>query len=261
MNKEEENEMELIQTKIKTFYSAIENYDEGNANTRYKSWEWCYKAFNEARKNYDPNDKATVDTLALQLGFYLASWGMYRGSSFLLQRDYKAHINVVKIILKEEYKDLWGFDPSKGDIIKTADLIYGDGKKEGIYNEIKSSYRIKNNNIHSSDEVNEDEDIPTDTLVTKILMGTFGCVPAFDRYLKLGIREYKRNNFCLGKYKLIQNISKRDTFLALCDIAKHYKKALSETIKIDNELSYPIMKFLDMFLWQWGKDTDEEKNK
>ena len=62
---------------------------------RYLSWEHCYKAFLE---NRDANDEQAIDHLALHLAFYLASWGMYRGSSFLLQKDYKVHIPVVKII-------------------------------------------------------------------------------------------------------------------------------------------------------------------
>ena len=39
-----------------------------------------------------------VDYLTLQLAFYLASWGMYRGSSELLQKDYLIHEPIVEII-------------------------------------------------------------------------------------------------------------------------------------------------------------------
>jgi hypothetical protein len=48
------------------------------------------------------------DYLSLQLSFYLASWGMYRGSSFLLQKDYKVHIPAVKELLNEKYDNLAG---------------------------------------------------------------------------------------------------------------------------------------------------------
>lgn len=40
------------------------------------------------------------DYLSLQLAYYLASWGMLRGSSFLLWKDYKIHIPMVKEMLK-----------------------------------------------------------------------------------------------------------------------------------------------------------------
>ena len=48
------------------------------------------------------------DYLSLQLAFYLASWGMYRGSSFLLQKDYKVHEAVVKELLDSKYNCLFG---------------------------------------------------------------------------------------------------------------------------------------------------------
>lgn len=48
--------------------------------------------------------------MSLQLAFYLASWGMYRGSSFLLQKDYRVHIPVVKELLQKKYDVLLGAD-------------------------------------------------------------------------------------------------------------------------------------------------------
>ena len=48
------------------------------------------------------------DYLSLHLAFYLASWGMYRGSSFLLQKDYKVLVPIVEEVLKPEYDCLFG---------------------------------------------------------------------------------------------------------------------------------------------------------
>ena len=64
---------------------------------RYESWKHCYEAFEDVSKDND--------YLALHLGFYLASWGMYRGSTGLLQKDYKIHVGAVAII-KKYHKDL-----------------------------------------------------------------------------------------------------------------------------------------------------------
>ena len=66
-------------------------------NHRYLSWEHCYQQFRLVRLERDKKEP-DLDYLSLQLAFYLASWGMYRGSSFLLQRDYKVHIPIVKEI-------------------------------------------------------------------------------------------------------------------------------------------------------------------
>lgn len=56
---------------------------------RYNSWYHCYDAFGKL---------SDTNHLALHLGFYLASWGMYRGSSTLLQKDYLVHVEPIKII-------------------------------------------------------------------------------------------------------------------------------------------------------------------
>lgn len=88
----------------KKFYDDLKN---GN-NGRYLSWEYCYRNFHDARekckKEKSPSDD--IDYLCLQLAFYLASFGMYRGSSFLLQKDYKIHKDAVEEILKPEYDPL-----------------------------------------------------------------------------------------------------------------------------------------------------------
>ena len=65
-----------------SFYKKIED----DKYHRYKSWEHCYRYF---KKN--KNKELNYDYAALQLAFYLASWGMYRGSSILLWKDYKIH--------------------------------------------------------------------------------------------------------------------------------------------------------------------------
>ena len=71
---------ELISA-AQTFYDDA----RANENGRSRSWEHCYRVFRDARTDPSPD----YDHLSLHLAFYLASWGMYRGSSFLLQKDYK----------------------------------------------------------------------------------------------------------------------------------------------------------------------------
>ena len=87
--------VDLIIKSSTEFYNDLK-VDE---NGRYRSWEHCYSHFIKARGSQEID----YDYLSLQLAFYLASWGMYRGSSFLLQKDYKVHIPVVKELLNEKY--------------------------------------------------------------------------------------------------------------------------------------------------------------
>ena len=90
---------------IKEFIRRTNEDEHG----RYLSWIHCFNVFKENR--FSANMQ-TYDYLALHLAFYLASWGMYRGSSFLLQKDYKIHIPVVKMLLERKEKiqnEFWNF--------------------------------------------------------------------------------------------------------------------------------------------------------
>lgn len=92
--------IEMIIDSSTKFYDEIKSDD----NARYRSWEHCYLQFYKARTQ----NNVDIDYLCLQLAFYLASWGMYRGSSFLLQKDYKVHMPVVLELLNEKYNSLMG---------------------------------------------------------------------------------------------------------------------------------------------------------
>lgn len=69
---------------------------EADKNHRLKSWEHCYTQFKAV---FNKNELSVTDRdyLSLHLAFYLASWGMYRGSSFILERDYKVFYGVVEM--------------------------------------------------------------------------------------------------------------------------------------------------------------------
>jgi hypothetical protein len=71
---------------------------------RYRSWEHCYRFFRSRTREALAADK---DTAALHLGFYLASWGMIRGSAFLLQKTYTIHVRVVEKLISQQFSELW----------------------------------------------------------------------------------------------------------------------------------------------------------
>ena len=167
------NAVDLIIKSSVKFYDTLKKDENG----RCRSWEHCYSDFINARDSKN----ADLDYLSLQLAFYLASWGMYRGSSFLLQKDYRIHIPVVKELLKEKYDSLAGIDCVElkreenqrlfEDINAFLDEYYCDIRSEVKGKEVKNQLSY--------------------TLITKILMGTLGCVPAYDRYFISGIKSKK----------------------------------------------------------------------
>ena len=69
---------------------------------------------------------------------------MYRGSSFLLQKDYKIHKNVIKEIMNKKYNALWGIkvnEYKKEENQLILEELVESIKK--IYNEIRLTVREK----------------------------------------------------------------------------------------------------------------------
>lgn len=229
-----------------------------NKNSRYLSWEYCYKEFLGAFSKLSTLTPDDYLHLALHLAFYLASWGMYRGSSFLLQFDYKIHIETVKLILRNDYSPLLGYYWEKGgkDYSANLNLLFGD---KGLVKSIKEIYRPFREKVERNGQT--EQDIST-ILVTKILLGTLGCVPAYDQMLKRALKFGKEK---CGEKSLIQRFGK-NSFEALIDFYSGKKPELEKrrknlALKDFPSIEYPQMKFLDMGLWQLGLEKLREDNK
>lgn len=194
-------------------------------NHRYLSWEYCHAAFKQHRQQHD---EATVDFLCLHLAWYLASWGMLR-NSFLMQKDYKIHAAVVTLVNQPEWEMLWDISADK-----LAQEWYANRIMQ-LCEAITEAY------------VASGAGIPTETLLTKILLGTIGCVPAYDRYFKkalslTGAAQQScnaRSLMALGKLY----IDHRDEFEAL-------RKHCSERVE------YPAAKVIDMCFFEYGLRND-----
>ena len=223
--------VDLIVKSATTFYMELKE----NPNGRYRSWEYCYKSFHDAREV----ENVDVDYLSLQLAFYLASWGMYRGSSFLLQKDYKIHIPVIEELLKSEYNPLFGIQCVEFHKESNQELLIKISKWIEIY------YEFVRRTVKETDVKNK----VSSTLITKVLMGTFGCVPAYDRYFIDGIKNQKVST---GNY----NIS------SLLKLVNFYDENFSKLEQARSKmevygLPYPQMKILDMGFWQIGFENDQ----
>ena len=217
-----------IHQKIQAYYS-----DASDEHHRYRSWEHCYGYFRAARKTSLASNR---DNAALQLAFYLASWGMYRGSSFLLRHAYTVHRGVIDLIGQPRFTPLWesDFGAKETDdqfLITIRELIDG----------IKQAYRPFAPVTRSAQ--------PTDTLVTKVLLGTFGCLPACDRYFIDGL---KSEGF---KYT---NLNDRfvNTIRMYCTANLVGLQTEQATIEKNCGVRYPLMKLVDMYFWQIGYELD-----
>ena len=220
---------ELIDA-AQTFYDDARR----DKNGRSRSWEHCYRVFRDARTDPSPD----CDYLSLHLAFYLASWGMYRGSSFLLQKDYKVLSPIVEEVLKPEYGCLFG--------IACAGLRESEVQKrlENLNKYIAKHFEPIRDEVAGRAVASQVSPV----LITKILMGTLGCVPAYDRFFVDGIKTYKVTT---------QEYSPKSV-LKLVDFYEAHNDRLEEARRgmRTEDLTYPQMKLLDMGFWQIGFERD-----
>ena len=225
----------------KEFYAV----EESTIITRYKSWNYCHEAFLEAKNNIINNKPVDYDKLSLYLSNYLASWGMSR-NSFLLWKDYTVHKEAIKsIILNPKYFPLWDMSINKCDKSLLIDLL---DKKSGIreyYKDIKEKAYKELNKIRTEDEAKSLDNEATNTLISKILLGTIGCTPAYDDYLKKAMSY-------VFKGKRLGSLSANSIY-RLCN-EEIIKEVILEVRKsIHKKYSkYPDMKILDSCFWQLG---------
>ena len=88
----------------------------------------------------------------------------------------------------------------------------------------------------------------SDTLITKVLMGTMGCVPAYDRYFIEGIKKYK---VASGKFNIRSILQLVHYYNDNYDM---FEEARSQMNIFG--MKYPQMKVIDMCFWQVGFDLD-----
>ena len=204
-------------------YLALRNHDH-----RYTSFDYCYNYFKTENDLTKDMEKS-----CFELAFYLASWGMFRGASFLLQKSAKYFVKTIEYFnsLKNDSVDkcIWEIDVDN----------YNDENYKKIAKIYSDLYMLVMNF--------ESRDV---TLITKIMLGVFGIVPAYDKY------------FC-ESFKKISN--ERCAFTSLnkesLDIIKEFyidnkeaiDKLASETLTFDfisgekTTINYPKVKIIDMY--------------
>ena len=188
---------------------------------RYTSFDYCYNYFytfyKEKRLHELANDN-NLEMSCLQLGFYLASWGMMRGSSFLLEKSIHNYENLIIIISKMNPK-LWEIDVDK-------------------YNEENINFLLecKKQIIKGLGKENK----PSDTLITKIMLGVFANTPALDKFVKssLGINSFNNNSLLKIKDFYEKNRNDFDSFKI---------RTFGFLTSKETEIFYTKAKLIDMF--------------
>jgi hypothetical protein len=202
---------------------------ERDQTARYSSFDYCFnyfQAYREAHTISKISSPANLELSCVQLGFYLASWGMLRASSTLLQKSMRHYVPVIRTIASIR-PEVWKIDAHDYTESNIASLMQ-------IADRLRSS-------LH---------DGASDTLVTKIMLGVFGCVPAFDNYFCSGFGTWSMSSKAFRRIGL-------------------YYKENSETIEnyrvptIDfstgrpTKRKYTRAKVIDMIFWEEGLSKSE----
>ena len=271
MNYNEKDEKTFYKDYFKSAVTLFIKKSQNKNESRYKSWEYCYNFFHSVHEKIsdkklslkspfgDDGQKWTYkDQLSLHLAFYMASWGMYRGSSFLLQNDYTIYYGVINVIFKDDYKELWNNE----NLLK-ENMEERIGLTLDIYKDIQNAlYRFKDFydtksyfcivNKNSSEEDREGLNPKFLTIITKIMLGTIGCFPALDRNFKYGFGISDGSK----KSDFVEQTIKR-VFDLVLDKKEEIESAVEEIKKeIECDELPPIMKAIDMYYFIKGQEDN-----
>ena len=136
---------------------------------REASFDYCYNFFQGFRDQKRLPDLLLPEHLpeaCLHLGFYLASWGMFRGKSFLLQRSARHFGKLIQTIAATP-EEVWAIDVSSYSAENMERLVQCEKA-------IAEAVAVPGTT-------------PTLTLTTKIMLGVFGNVPAIDTFVFNGL--------------------------------------------------------------------------
>ena len=212
------------------------------ANSRILSWEHCIKQFSSVFTDLK-NGKIEkiscehIDYLSLHLGFFLASWGMMRGSTDLLGYDYKVHYSAIECLLK--FSHLFQKDYLQSH---TADDLK---ELKRCADELRQSYT-------TTEKQQRPLSNTTDTLVTKILMGTLGIVPAYDDFVKSAVKHYGITTASFNE-KSFEKFSEYFSTHFVQEI-NAYTKEMQSYCQF-----YTRAKVIDALLWYLGKEIAKQK--
>ena len=206
-----------LRENIRAFYGEM-----AKEHHRYRSWEHCFGYFQARTHKSLKQDRKTA---ALHLGFYLASWGMYPPSGFLLQHTFTIQLAVIDALASPALSPLWRAEFGAGEADDELTPIVLNAK-----NAVRQAY---------------EPFAASDTLASKVLLRTLGCLPACDR-------------FFIGGFKVTglsySRINKNFIHRLLEFTHGNLPSLRAEQTRIESHsgVHYPLMKLVDMYFWQLG---------
>ncbi len=218
------------------FHSIIKQFAKefrSDPNHREFSWDHAHHYWKEFAADQSGNE----DLAALHLSFYLASFGMYRGKSDLLNRDYKALAPAIKFLKKQANNGL-------------ADCLFSDRPAEKLACELKElSTRLRDELIPTLVRPEKLTVRVSDTLLSKLMLVTLDCVPAFDQQVKRALNDLLHDEYGKGDSFAARRLGQ---LIALARENKSLIECAHETLKDRYGDDYPLNRIFDLYLWRRG---------
>jgi hypothetical protein len=192
--------------------------------SRYTSFDYCFnyfRSFCESGQLSKLGAGPNMQYSCLHLGFYLASWGMIRGSTDLLNRSIKHYAPLIEVVASSP-SNVWEIDAH----------CYTD-ENCAVLEETAQRIRTA---LHER---------ASHTLVTKIMLGVFGCVPAFDIRFRSGFRVSKFGGDALRRVSAFY----RDNVEI---VERHRVSTLDFDTGQDSKHKYTRAKVIDMIFFVEG---------
>ena len=215
-----------------TISGVVEQYMGGSTGVclydRPQSWDFCYNHFLDLERVI-----ADRQASAMQLGYYLASWGMLRGSGYLFRKTNARHyLDVIRVV--EEYDDaVRGITPARFGETEVQRLL------TSLYQDLGSRLLPEGGRRI--------------TLVTKTLMGVWGVFPSLDGYFTSTFNELAQSS---GRRKLFSRFTENtieftgEFYAAHRDelegLAAGYQTVDFYTGEASNH-PYPVAKIIDIY--------------
>ena len=220
---------------------------------RGRSWDRCYSFFQHYHQLDEPERRRNMELACLHLGFYLASWGMFRGSGPLIHKDYTIYEGVINILLEKQYDALWHADYFQELLTYNSPIEDNNQQVELIFqldNQIREYFcglSIIRNHLTEPEQANA-----TDTLITKVLMGTICCTPAYDTYFPAGLTTCgieRYGSFRMSSFIRLLNICRENNLWTTLQRQpiEHYR------------VVYPLMRVVDLYFWTKGYNAEHPR--
>lgn len=234
---------------------------------RMHSWEECYEFFQNnlhalVHECTYPHNTSSSDSLleraTLHLSFYLASFGMYRGSTPYLQLSKEVFKEPLqKLFFSIRQLPAYSDDQTKWNVSfinqDTAVLSY---LIDDFVNPLCSNLCQGQVN-YKSERLREYKVTPLFKM--KVFMGIFGALPALDVNVKKGISvlERKCGLSLLSLKKLNDSVSKENilAWLKFSDILDDISAFKEMTFPSTKGVAYPAMRKIDLWLWLVGYNS------